>query len=85
MRILMNSMWLLYAMPKLHHITPGNLGTLDNNFKDRWIEDPMKWPAHSPDLISPYLMQKLYETEADSILDIRQRLTNICRNIVVFA
>ena len=30
-----------------------------------------------------YLKQKVYETEPASILDLRQKITNICRNIDV--
>nr|CAH7745775.1 unnamed protein product [Callosobruchus chinensis] len=62
---------------------------LEETFPDRWIgrRGPIEWPARSPDL-SPldfffwgHLKSKIYATQPESLLDLRNRITHECQQI----
>lgn len=59
---------------------------LDNVYRNRWIgrRGPLEWPPRSPDLtpmdffLWGYLKSKVFITEPDSLLDLRQRIIDEC-------
>lgn len=62
---------------------------LNTNYPGRWIgrRGPTEWPPRSPDLtpldffLWGYLKSKVYQTEPESLIDLRQRIVAECRRI----
>lgn len=62
---------------------------LNGHFPGRWIgrRGPVEWPARSPDLtpldffLWGYLKSKVYRTRPETIEELEQRITEVCRNI----